>query len=1828
MSNMNKVAKELKKAMTESDERKPKAYDTEATVARVDGNTLWVKFPGGETETPVRRTIDAKPGDVVMVRVANHRAWTGGNSTNPPTDDTRANQVGAAAKDSIDFVAALRDKDVTVRSITAATGYIDDLYSKNIHTDNIWAATGYIDDLTSKNITTDNIEASTGYIEDLTSKHITTDDLSAATGFIGDLEAGNITANNIVADHATVNNLDVTYAKIADLNAARGRIDNLEANEVVVNDTLKAANADIDYLKSDWISTDRLVLTGNNKNNYPPVQITETEFNVNKTAYWTKSGNNYIQCTEQSVYDEDTQYYVRQTVKSIIEAINTANTSDPQIVVSNDKLIAASMDVAELSAITADMGELTAGLIKKGNNFINLNTSPATMEFKNRDSWDNSSEGIQFDAQGHLNIKGKVTITAGSNVPTTQEVTDAINDINIGGRNLVLNTGTMPAGGTGGFRASGGSVSHIDISQPPAGGITGGIRVTNNTSSPAFIGFAQDSRKNTFIAGEKYTVSCWIRANTAMTHDVTLQPIWISGTQTARTVLPQVSLTTSWKKIYAEGLVLSGAQTDSYGCAYVYVDQVPVNGYFEVCGLKLEQGNKVTDWTPAPEDIQAELDAKKSVHTLISNSAGSTYANILAWTEEGRENSNWGIDTTKTPLTNVKIGDTCRIAYKVTDMNNAIVYAIGELTSKSATTVYLTMHGLDTTIIDGGNIITNSIGANQIAANSIGAKHLTISDSTNLATANEMYSSSLPTEMSSDFLPAISSGYLVKKVATQPYLMVCNYTPNNFKQNDELYYEFYAKGSSAGSIELGAYAYTGAPPTHTYSHQNYVAINLTTTEQFYSGTLKLSHSNWTTSTTQYLLGFNDPRSTKSQIHVRKVVIRKKSGGELIVDGTLTVGSFGSSAQNQILNSKISLGGKNLAMATGARMYPTSYNCAQIPICELLEAGVTYTFQMWGVTVNNTNTGTNWIKAYWGGGNNGLGEDKMPDSNGYYCTTFTVSSTAASRDPDSKHWYLSIYNSNEATARNFSVKKWKLERGNKPTDWSPCPADTQSGENLIRGTREMMNGGGAADTGTFRASGGTLSHTNFSSSSPPPVPELKGYITITNSGSSATNIGIAQDGIANKAVVGKHYVQSCWVSCNGTANNCEFYLQPWYTTASYLSGSRNIKLNSALWQYVEFSGVLTGTQQSSYSGGYAYGVSIPAGGMVHIAGLKVEEGTVGTGWTPAREEADASTYVTQINGTGIKVAPADKSGNDYLQITGNNIDIYRNNVSMVGIDDSTIRVGKTGAQRTVISATESEWYSSDNVKRVSITSGTGVLVGRSDKGHTKINDSGLYVYDASNTEIASLSSTLYLGSRAVGNKYTVIGSSGLYVRKQVDASNTKDYLTLTDAWCCIGDPSATRITFNSATNPYIYMNANGTQCFNADQNGVVIGNPSSGHSWVKSDGLHVWTGADSTASNQVAFFGATAKIGKTSKDYLEVTDSGVNFYDGANSRKYGAIYKSAYAYSMIVGAAKDAYTYGTLGLRGNDGICTLTAQKGTSSSNKWTTQTLADTYWNVAVGTYASSATNYPAILQLTASKLALYYNGQTDSDIKFSVVPSTGSIYIANGAWLYGKKADGNADLTMVGINSSNQMFFGYGSYNSSVGASYFDGNTVNIRSKGNVNITGVVYPSSNVRLKNNVSLQGANTSGAYKSLIYISTSNTVNLGSSDCATYVNGTSFRGSQAYSTSDLRLKHNISLLDKRSSELIMKLKPFEFEWTEEQKNFQHRGKYFGFGAQEVKQALSEVGYNPDSYNIVKKDPEGYYALGYEELIPHLIYVAQEQHKEIELLKAEIKAIKEAC
>ena len=118
MSSNTKLAKELLRALEQRQKRQTTAIDTLAEVKRVEGDTIWVHVPGGPDETPIRKTISAKPGDKVQIRSAGGRGWASGNETAPPTDDSvaiAANRRAAVAG----YIAGVADRKAEEARITA-----------------------------------------------------------------------------------------------------------------------------------------------------------------------------------------------------------------------------------------------------------------------------------------------------------------------------------------------------------------------------------------------------------------------------------------------------------------------------------------------------------------------------------------------------------------------------------------------------------------------------------------------------------------------------------------------------------------------------------------------------------------------------------------------------------------------------------------------------------------------------------------------------------------------------------------------------------------------------------------------------------------------------------------------------------------------------------------------------------------------------------------------------------------------------------------------------------------------------------------------------------------------------------------------------------------------------------------------------------------------------------------------------------------------------------------------------------------------------------------------------------------------------------------------------------------------------------------------------------------------------------------------------------------------------------------------------------------------------------------------------------------------------
>lgn len=104
---IDRIKNDLLEAINAS-QKKTSAYDTEAEIVRVEGNTAWVHIAGGVPETPVAMTINAQKGDKVQVRVSNEGAWIMGNATAPPTDDTKAEEAKQEIADTNIIVKAVK----------------------------------------------------------------------------------------------------------------------------------------------------------------------------------------------------------------------------------------------------------------------------------------------------------------------------------------------------------------------------------------------------------------------------------------------------------------------------------------------------------------------------------------------------------------------------------------------------------------------------------------------------------------------------------------------------------------------------------------------------------------------------------------------------------------------------------------------------------------------------------------------------------------------------------------------------------------------------------------------------------------------------------------------------------------------------------------------------------------------------------------------------------------------------------------------------------------------------------------------------------------------------------------------------------------------------------------------------------------------------------------------------------------------------------------------------------------------------------------------------------------------------------------------------------------------------------------------------------------------------------------------------------------------------------------------------------------------------------------------------------------------------------------
>ena len=309
------------------------------------------------------------------------------------------------------------------------------------------------------------------------------------------------------------------------------------------------------------------------------------------------------------------------------------------------------------------------------------------------------------------------TITVG-NMSSDARAAMLNENIEVGGRNLALRTATMPTSGTPRWNPSAdAAVSTVAISNAPISGLTNAIRVTNATSAAARCG-CSSSAVSGLIVGEQYTIGCWVRASVAGL-GIELRAAWNSNSYTS--LSSDYTTTTTWQYVKFEGSAMTGTQTASYYLGFVYVSNLPADGWFEVCGMKVEAGNKATAWSAAPEDAEAAVadayatkaDASQTTQRVYYRSSSSSAPDAPAtWiTSTSTANNTW---TTK------------RMKY---DSTYKYLWTCIQTKAVNGTVTNSTVLLDDTTtVIDGGSITTGKVAANRIDVTDLNAFGATIAN--------------------------------------------------------------------------------------------------------------------------------------------------------------------------------------------------------------------------------------------------------------------------------------------------------------------------------------------------------------------------------------------------------------------------------------------------------------------------------------------------------------------------------------------------------------------------------------------------------------------------------------------------------------------------------------------------------------------------------------------------------------------------------------------------------------------------------------------------------------------------------------------------------------------------------------------------------------------------------------------------------------------------------------------------------------------------------------------------------------------------------------------
>ena len=347
------------------------------------------------------------------------------------------------------------------------------------------------------------------------------------------IEADYVKTKDLEAEYAKIENLDATYANIDFTNIGTAAMEYFYANSGLIKDVVVGDQTITGELVGVTIRGDRII------------------------------GETVI-ADKLVIKGEDGLFYKLNTDGMSVEAEQTNENSLNGSVITAKSITATKISVTDLVAFDA-----TIGGFKIGETSIHSGV---------KESVDNTTQGLYLGSDGQMALGDgtrflkyykdtdgtyKLAISADSFVFSSdgRSVADAINDIQIGGTNYLLNSGV---------EVSNAKYAMVDypLGDPkPTEGETYTLRLWGQLGSDREYFHAYNSSNNLPLTK--------LSDNNDGTYSATFT--WKNSTSAA-------SVTPTFLRIYQRQ---SSGTTES-----------------TITRIKLEAGNKATDWSPAPEDVQ------------------------------------------------------------------------------------------------------------------------------------------------------------------------------------------------------------------------------------------------------------------------------------------------------------------------------------------------------------------------------------------------------------------------------------------------------------------------------------------------------------------------------------------------------------------------------------------------------------------------------------------------------------------------------------------------------------------------------------------------------------------------------------------------------------------------------------------------------------------------------------------------------------------------------------------------------------------------------------------------------------------------------------------------------------------------------------------------------------------------------------------------------------------------------------------------------------------------------------------------------------------------